>query len=74
MPDIILTPSQRFLLVKLLSHQRPDLMMGKQAPGLLGSYPVGAYRRLVQRGLLTDQGDLTPLGLQVAGEILGRVS
>lgn len=70
---MILTPSQRFLLVTLLSHQRPDLMMGKQAPGLLGSYPVGAYRRLIRRGLLTEQGNLTPLGLQVASEIVQRI-
>ncbi len=70
---MILTPSQRFLLVTLLSHQRPDLMMSKQAPGLRGSYPVGAYRRLIQRGLLTDQGNLTPLGLQVASEIVQRI-
>lgn len=70
---MILTPSQLRLLLTLYSEQvnggtdvRPPM---RPDP----AYADAAHRRLVQRGLVSAAGNLTPMGLREAHEQAERL-
>lgn len=72
MPGLVLTPSQLRILLWLYSQQSDD-GGDVRPPGPDARYANGAYRRLVQRGLVSESGNLTPAGIREAHRRAARL-